>query len=128
MYYSNLEEKNVKDNKRFWKIVKPLLSDKLTQGKKKNLSENGEILKADMETAKVLNTFSSNVVQNLNIFRFPDSDTLILNIEDSTLKAILKYKKHPSIIAIESKYRYVSSFQLKLSRKIRIFIVVLIVQ
>ena len=35
MYYSNLEEKNVKDNKRFWKIVKPLLSDKLTQGKKK---------------------------------------------------------------------------------------------
>ena len=35
MYYSNLEEKNVKDNKRFWKTVKPLLSDKLTQGKKK---------------------------------------------------------------------------------------------
>ena len=81
-----------------------------------------------METTKVLNTFSSNVVQNLNIFRFPDSDTLILNIEDSTLEAILKYKKHPSIIAIESKYRYVSSFQLKLSRKIRIFLVVLIFQ
>ena len=64
----------------------------------------------DMETAKVLNTFSSNVVQNLNISRFLDSDPLIRNIKDPTLKAILKYWKHPSIIAIESKYRYVSSF------------------
>ena len=28
----------------------------------------------DMETVKVLNTFFSNVVQNLNISRFLDSD------------------------------------------------------
>ena len=27
------------------------------------------------------------------------------NIKEPTLKAILKYRKHPSIIAIESKYR-----------------------
>ena len=41
-------------------------------------------------TAKVLNTFLSNVVQNLNISRFTDSNTLIRNIKDPTLKAILK--------------------------------------
>ena len=28
MYYSNLDEKNVTDNKRFWMTVKSLLSDK----------------------------------------------------------------------------------------------------
>ena len=28
MYYSNLDEKNVTDNKRFWMKVKSLLSDK----------------------------------------------------------------------------------------------------
>ena len=66
--------------------------------------------KSYMETAKVFNTFFSNVVQNLNISRFPDSDPLIRNIKDPALKAILKYRKHPSIIAIESKYRQASSF------------------
>ena len=64
-----------------------------------------------METAKVLNAFFLNVVQNLNISRFPNSDLLIGNIKDPTLKATLKNRKHPSIIAIESKYRYVSSFR-----------------
>ena len=61
------------------------------------------------KVAKVLITFFSNVVSNFNISRFPDSDTLIQNIKDPTLKAILKYRKHPSIIASESKYRNASS-------------------
>ena len=63
-----------------------------------------------METTKVLKTFFSNVVKHLNISRCPDSDPLTQHIKDSTLKTILKYRKHPSIIAIESRYRDVSSF------------------
>ena len=110
MNYCNLDEENVKNNKRFWKTVKPLLSDKLTHKEKINLPESREILKTDMETAWVLNNFFSNVAQNLNISRFADSDPLIQNIKDTTLKAILKYRKHPSIIAIESRYRDASSF------------------
>ena len=39
-YYQNVEEKNVTDNKRFWKTVKTLLSDKLVSQQKKNLTEN----------------------------------------------------------------------------------------
>ena len=74
MYYSNLDKENIKNNKRFWKTVKSLLSDKLTHKEKINLSEKREILKTDMETAKVLNNFFSNVVQNYNISRFLDSD------------------------------------------------------
>ena len=34
-YYSNLDEKNVTDHRRFWKRGKPMLSDKLTHKKKK---------------------------------------------------------------------------------------------
>lgn len=38
------------------------------------------------------------------ILTFRDSDSLIQNLKDATLKAILKYKKkHPSINDIESK-------------------------
>ena len=57
-----------------------------------------------------MSTFSSNVVQNLNISRFPDSNLLIGNIKDLVLKAFLDYREHSSKIAIENKYRHVSSF------------------
>ena len=90
MYYSNLDAKNVTDKKRFRKTVTPLLSDKVTHKEKINLSENREILKTDMETAKVLNTFFPNIAQNLKISRFPHFDPLIQNIKYPTLKAILK--------------------------------------
>ena len=68
MYYPHLDEKNVTDHWRFWKTVKPILLDKLTHQEKTNLSENREILKTHMETAKVLKTFFSNVVQNLFLY------------------------------------------------------------
>ena len=106
MYYPNSDEKNITHDKRFWETAKTLLSDTNTKGKNKNLSENGEILKTDveLETVKVLNTFFSNVVQNFNISRFPDFDPFIRNIKGPTLKAILKYQKHPSKIASENRY------------------------
>ena len=47
----------------------------------------------------------------LNVSRFSDFCPLIRNIKDPTLRAILKYKKSSSIIAIEGKYKYVSSFR-----------------
>ena len=43
-YFSNLEPKRITDNKKFWKSVKPLFSDKITFKEIINLSENGEIL------------------------------------------------------------------------------------
>ena len=33
-YYSNLDVKNITDNKTFWKIVKPFLPDKVTPTQK----------------------------------------------------------------------------------------------
>ena len=56
-YYSNLDEKNVTDNKAFWKTVKPFLSDKITSKEKITLTEENEIVSNDENTAHVLNTF-----------------------------------------------------------------------
>ena len=39
LYYSNLDEKNVTDNKAFWKTVKPFFSDKVTSKEKITLIE-----------------------------------------------------------------------------------------
>ena len=66
-YYNNLNEKNVCDNRKFWKVVKPLLSNKIASNKKITLAEGEEIIKTDQASAEVLNNFSSNIIKNLEI-------------------------------------------------------------
>ena len=65
--------------------------------------ENGEIVKTEKGTAEVFDNFFGYIVNNLNISQYSDFDPIIVNVKDSTLKAILKYKKHPSIPAIRTK-------------------------
>ena len=43
-YYSNLNEKEIKDNKTFWKTVKPFFSDKTPSDEKITLIEKDEIM------------------------------------------------------------------------------------
>ena len=102
-YYENSDEKNVTDNKTFWKPVKPYLSDKSVKCDKINLSENGELLKNESETAEVFNNFFSNIVKNLKIPEYKNLNTNLENVKDPVFRAILKYKNHPSIIAIKEK-------------------------
>ena len=99
-YYSNLDEKNVTDNKAFWKTVKPFLSDKITSKEKITLIEENEIVSNDENTAQVLNTFFSNIVSSLNIPEYDTSDPISDNISDPIIKLIVKYRKHPSILTI----------------------------
>ena len=50
--------------------------------------------------AKKFNTYSSNVVQNLNIKKVENTVLISEHIEDQIFKAVHKYSQHPSIIAI----------------------------
>ena len=99
--YEDLNEKNILDNKKFWKTVKPFLSDKCPLNEKIIIAENDEIISNNKEIAEVLNTFFSNIVSNLNIPEYPVNDPFIDNIDDPILKAVFKYKNHPSIKVIE---------------------------
>ena len=58
-YYSNFNEKNVIDNRKFQKTVKPILSNKFVNNEKITLVDNGKIITNDKEIAKVLNFFSN---------------------------------------------------------------------
>ena len=100
--YANLDEKKVTDNKLFWKVIKPSLSDKSCAKEQINLVEKGQILKTDLETADILNTFFENVVKNLEINQYSNFDPVINNVKDPTLRAILKYKDHSSHLAIQN--------------------------
>ena len=64
-----------------------------------SLSENGEILKIEKGTVEVFD----NIVKNLNISQYSGLDPIIINVRGPNLKDILKYKNHPSILAIRNK-------------------------
>ena len=66
--------KTVIDKELFWKSVKPLLSDKLHIRDRINISEKGEILKTELETAETLNGFFSNIPKNWNILSQSEFD------------------------------------------------------
>ena len=100
-YYNSLNEKDVSDNKTFWKTVKPFLSDKIVSKEEILLVENDEIISEDSKIAESLNFFFSNIVKNLQIPGYrPHNDSLFENVSDPILKVILKCRNHPSILTI----------------------------
>ena len=100
-YYSNLNEKNITDNKKFWKTVTPFLSDKVLSIERITLIENDKIINDDNETANIMNTIFSNTVINLNVTEYHDCESISGNISNPILKAIAKYRNHFSIKAIK---------------------------
>ena len=104
-HYANLNQKDIADNKQFWRTVKPLLSDKSKSNEKITLVEGDKITSEDKSNAEIPNSFFSNAVKNLKIPEFNDINTLAENIPHPVFKAIPKYKNHPSIIAIKNARR-----------------------
>ena len=55
-----------------------------------------------MRKMQLLNGFFSSAVSNLNIPEYSGINILAERISRPTLKAIFKYKNHPSIVAINN--------------------------
>ena len=104
-YFANLNEKDILDNKLFWKTIKPSFSDKIMPRDRINLSEKGELVETELETAEVVNRFFSNIVNNLEISKYSKNKSFIDNIEDQILRAFFKYENRPSVIAIQNKFK-----------------------
>ena len=58
------------------------------------------MVKTELETAETLNNFFGNVIKNLMIPKYSEYDPLIDRVANRTIRAILKYRNHPSILAI----------------------------
>ena len=100
-HYANLNEKDVSDNKHFWRTVKPLLSDKIKSSDKITLVNGEEIINDDKENAEILIRSFSNAVKNLKIPEYQEADPHGNNISHSIFKAI-KFRNHPSINATKN--------------------------
>ena len=66
-YYSRLDPSKITDNKKFWKVVKPLFCDKNMTSDRITLVEKGEIFQDEKAVAEMFNDFFSNAVKDLNI-------------------------------------------------------------
>ena len=84
-YYENLDERNLMDNKLFWKTRKPSFSDKIVTRDRIHLTENGEVVKTELETAEALNNFFGNVIINLMIPKYSEYDPSIDRVENRTI-------------------------------------------
>ena len=93
-YYSNLDDKKISDNKTFWKIVKLMLSKKIKSNERITLIENDKIIKTEK-----------------------GDDLTFENINDPLLKAIVRYRNHPSIVAIKKFCNSKCHFYLKMCKR-----------
>ena len=64
-YFSNLKCSVVKDNKNFWKSIKPIFSDKYICSERITLIDDNNIVTDDISLATTFNDFFSNTVKNL---------------------------------------------------------------
>ena len=110
-YYSNLDIKNITDNKNFWNTVKPLFGDKGGVKEKIVLIENNTIISDNTEVAQTFNNFFADTVNTLGIVE----NQLLLNHEignntQGVEEAIKMFETHPSIISIIENVKIECSF------------------
>ena len=100
-YFDNIDLRNVTDNKKFWKTVKPLFTDK-GMNRKIILVEDDEIISESEQISESLNNFFADAVINLNIPQYEDRTSNTKSSDYLVPRAILKYKSHPSVKLIKT--------------------------
>ena len=99
-YYKSLDLKDLTDNRKFWKIIKPVFSDTVKTCWSINLYEDGNLISKESQVAEVLNEHFVNITNSLGIGENKDITTPTIGIEDPVEVAIKKFESHPSILKI----------------------------
>ena len=115
-FFSNLNTKDINENKTFWKTVKPLFTEKvkinskITLIEEKVISKQGEeniieeeIISDEQKIAEVFNDFFINIIPNLKISIEQNINHDFTKTDDPVSNAINKFENHPSIVMIKRK-------------------------
>ena len=108
--FGSLNETDLCDNKKFLGGVRPLLSNTVISNEKITLIEDGNIVENNKNTASVLKKFFSNIITMLGIPQYNETEPVGHNTGDPLMKAIMKYRFHPGMIAIKENYNSVFFF------------------
>ena len=119
-YFANLDTKIMKDNRKFWKTVNPLFSEKSYSKESISIINKDGLITENEDLAMTFKIFFSNIVNKLDIEDVPDDESNLSNIDDPILKAIAKYENHPSILRIKNymKERDLNFYKQKISKEI----------
>ena len=100
-YYNNLDLNIFSDNKKFWKCIKPLFSDKQKFLQKEIiLVQNDTVTSDKTEVAEKFNNYFIEAVENLDIETYVPISTDFVSPEN--IPEIIKaYDSHPSILKIK---------------------------
>ena len=109
-YYKTLDIKYLVDNRKFWKTVKPLFSDKIQAPLKIALLENEVLVTDDKEVAEIFNEYFVNITDSLGIIQPKDALQDIVGISDPVEIEIQKYSSHPCVKLISSNTKPSHSF------------------
>ena len=107
-YYSQLNLNDITDNKKFWKTVKPLFSNKGGCGDSIVLVSGDKIISDDIATA--FNDFFKNCVNSLNIVENRFLLTEFNGALNGVDECIKKFENHPSIMSINENVEVDSRF------------------
>ena len=83
-YFANINISSITDNKKFWKTVKPLLSDKISHKETIKLAVNDTILSDNQVVADTFNNYFNNIVKNLltiTIKNYPKEIANSINVD-----------------------------------------------
>ena len=103
-YFQNLNINLLKDNKTFWKTVRPYISDKCDKKSRIILVEKNEIISDDKEVAEIMNDYFVNITKDLNIPKISRDKTEENSHEfgmDPIDQIITEFCNHPSILKIK---------------------------
>ena len=103
-YFRNLNVKDLSDNKKFWKTIKPYFSNKGLNSNKMLLQEKRELVSNDIELASIMKKFSSILQKSLYLKEDQSGHSIIL---DGVLKKIIF---HPSTDKIKKINKAIKSF------------------
>ena len=111
-FYKNLDTKLLSDSKKFWKNIKPFLSDKCQKDNKIILIEDDDqICTDDTEICEKFNTLFKSAVSGTLV---PENPFLINSVLEEDIdpvdRAIKKYSSHPSILSIRKNVQISTGF------------------
>ena len=98
-YFSSLDLSFIADNKKFWKTVKPIFSDKIYQKDIISLTEYGKTITEDLPIAEIFNNYFSRVILSLCDRNVPAEPGIACS-QNTDSTAINKFRSHPSILSI----------------------------
>ena len=90
-YLTNLDTKIMKDNRKLWKAVNPLFSEKSYSKESISLINKDGLITKNEDLARTFNDFFSNIVNKLGTDHVQDDESYLSNKDDPILKAIAKY-------------------------------------